>query len=300
MSGGAFVEGFRVPYSPGAVHPGSRREWRRSKIARKAGRASGRARRRLAHARRGNVGRGQQHLQLSYELRQPSRRQFDREYAKCFPPPTTPQGLAQWERGRETVWVHAMNLWRLVCARGQHCDATKPRSRTALQRRGRDRHERHVRRLNIRLEQLGYAALIHRRTPQDQKDYLTLEWRLHRRLRSFDVTHPPGTTNPPLRGRVGCCSRGRDRPISQPEERPPPDSQTTVTEEEEPVRADEVESEIRFTQMKLDAGFGDPEQHRLRLRVLGEVAKIEDPERRQARLLLAMADYESRRRRHGD
>lgn len=168
---------------------------RKREQCRRAGRASGRRRRQLARTRRGNARPGQLTASLSYEPRQPTRQEFDRRYEALWPAPESPQGLAQWLRGRDTAWVHLVGLYRLVLARGQHADTTKPRRAVALASRGRSRSLRTVRRLNLKLEELGYVALLHVRTPQGQRDYLRVEWRLHRRIRPLDVTHPPGTRN---------------------------------------------------------------------------------------------------------
>lgn len=162
---------------------------------RRAGRASGRRRRQLARARRGNARPGQLTAELSYEHRHPSRREFDVRYEQLWPVPETPQGAAQWLRGRETAWAHLVSSYRLVCARGQYCATTKPRRAAALSSRGRPRCPRTVRRLNQKLEAMGYVAFLHRRAPLGKKDYLVCDWRLHRRLRPLDVTHPSGTGN---------------------------------------------------------------------------------------------------------
>lgn len=275
------VYGFRGDYSPGgAIGKTLERQHaaRRRRSARKAGLASGRRRRQLAWRRRGQA--GQPGLELNYPLRQPGRSDFERRYEALWPRPETPQGAAQWERGRETVWEHLMACWRLVAARGQHCRTVKPQRAQALAKRDRPRCPRTIRRLNIKVEQLGYAVFSHWRAPAGRKDCLVVEWRLHRDLCSFDVTPPSGTENPALRA-------GGSPPfqrLTQPEnDSSPPSSaaddlgahagaQRQITEREE------LEARVAFLELKQRMGWGVQPQIRADLRrCRAELQAIRDP-----------------------
>lgn len=216
-------------YSPGGLGPRSRRR----ALARRAGRASGVKRRQLAWARRGHAGNPGRALPLSYELRQPSRAEFDAIYRKHWPEPETAQGAASWRRGRDTVWAHLVASWRLVCATGQHCKTSKPQRAAALANRERPRCPRTIRRANLKLEQMGLAGFSHWRAPKGRKDCLVLEWRLTRRVRSIDVTPASLTVNP---ASLGVHRRPKDRiPPASPAENDPASAGETpkrLTEEE--------------------------------------------------------------------
>lgn len=233
----------------------------RRAAARRAGRASGVKRRQLARARR-RPGPGQQALR--FEHRKLSRREFDDRYEKLWPRPERPTAAVSWAKGRETLWEHQKAVYALVCVRGQHCGTTKGQRAKGLSSRGLARHPRTVRRLNLKLEAMGVAALLHRRKPHPQKDCLAVEWRMTRRLPILRVTPPPGTENPGFaRGfsavhpsRRPRCSTSTDlSPPASPANADPPDepADRPVTEEEQ------LDAQIRFVQLKLDMNFGDPE-----------------------------------------
>ncbi len=268
VTAGRFIHG----YMPG----GHAERSRRRALARHAGLRSGRKRRQLARARRGNVGPGQRHLPLRYEQRQPSRQEFDRDYDRAFPPPESPQGHAQWLIGKETNWQLLMGVWRLVCARGQHCDSTKKRRAIQLESVGRARKTKTVQRHMRRLERLGYVAFHHVRTPPGQLDYSCVEWRLHRRLPPFDVPHPPGTVNPPsTRGFTAVPEdlpqvEGRASPSLSPPASPADDDGAASPPATERER---VEAQIQFVQMRLKFGIGPRDRAQVELFRLREEAK---------------------------
>jgi hypothetical protein len=242
---------FRGAYSPGGAVFSSPRA-----RARRAGLRSGVVRRRRALRRRGiEPGAGSRRLALDYELRRVSRDEFDARYAACWPRPEHPAAAAQWERGRETVWQHVLACYALLCARGQHCRTTNGQRGTALTARGRPRCRRTLQRYSRKLEQMGLASVLHVRRPPGRKDCLAIEWHVTRRLPCL---------SPPLRerGTLGSAEGVPRRPASLPPpaaaESGPPDKPA-----ERPVtRREELEAQIRFQQLKLDAGWRSPAIHR--------------------------------------
>ena len=246
-------------YAPG----GLTRDAARREAARRGGRASGIRRRQLARARRGHAGPGQTTASLSYELQQPSRRTFRLDYERMFPRPERPCAAASWERGREAVWEHLMGSWRLVAARGQHCRTTNGQRGEHLSSRGVPRCRRSVQLYARKLEALGYAGFLHVRKPPGQRDCLSVEWRLTRRLPSSFApplrerrSCPTGIASPPCRQRqqpeIPPASRADDVPPDEPADRP-------GTEEEA------IAAQIRFAQLKLKLGWGVPEELRRRI-----------------------------------
>jgi hypothetical protein len=192
------VEGsYSTPYFPGGQSGKSFEAAKAKRVhdwAVKAGRASGIARRALSAARR-KAGAGQIRLRIEHIPNRPDRDRHRAAYERVVLPPSTPQGLAQWERGRETNYELALSVWYLIKRRGQYCDTTKPRSSKALHKRNRDRCDKTVQRHMRILERIGYAGFAHVRTPPGQLDYLRVEWRLYRHIPHFDVLHPYGTVN---------------------------------------------------------------------------------------------------------
>jgi hypothetical protein len=250
---------FACGYAPGGLSPRARRR----ENARRAGRLSGRARRKTAWARRGIApGPGSRRLKLTYDHRQPSRTEFDRDYSREFPEPDSHQGAAMWQKGRQTCWELLMDTWRLRCARGQYCDTTKPRRARQLEARGRGRCEKTVQRHMRRLERLGYVRFVWIRTQVDQLDYLRVEWRLHRRFTSLNVLHPPGTENPGFAGGFSAVPQKPDPAIN---DLSPPPAAADVGPPDKPAERpgterEDLESQIRFVQLKLDMSFGGSAQ----------------------------------------
>lgn len=149
---------FNGDYSPGGL---SGRALRRAR-ARRAGIASGAARRKLSRGKREPRMRSRDHaLALAYTHRQLDRKRFDELFEREWPRPVHGPAASAWERGRETLWQHYIGIFRLYRARGQHSRTTNAQRGAALAGRGRPRCRRQVQRLHRRLEQMGVALLGH-------------------------------------------------------------------------------------------------------------------------------------------
>ena len=168
---------FSGDYSPGGLTDRGKRRSR----ARRAGIASGVARKRLARGRRPPRRRTRQEaLNLSYPHRQLTRKDFACRYEITFPPPLHPPARASWESGLETVWLEYVLTWRLYRARGQHCGTVNRDRAAALSSRGRPRARRSVQRAHRRLEAMGVACYLHERrggSMPGNKDRLVVEIR---------------------------------------------------------------------------------------------------------------------------
>lgn len=273
---------FSPGYGPGGLTTASRRKH----SSRLAGLASGRKRRQLALARRGNARPGQTTGSLSYELRQPSRREFDTRYDDLYPRPERPCAATAWERGRQAVWEELMGSWRLLRARGQHCRTTNGQRGQALSLRGTPRCRRSIQLYHRKLEELGFASYLHVRKPDPNRDCLSIEWRFTARLRS--------SFSPPLRERRTCPTGRGSPPCSQlpntsippatPAGDEPPDkpaARPDTTEKEQggssfspPLTpAERIASEVRFVQLKLQVGLGPARELRERLADLEALAR---------------------------
>lgn len=230
---------------------------RRASHSRRAGRvggvASGVARRRLAHKRRGNKpGPNTRSLALTYELRRLSRREFDELYLKAFPLPERPTALASYERCREAVWQHVGSLYALLAVQGQHCKTTQPRRRVGLAHRGVTRCVRTLYSYNRRLEAMGIAKVIHYKTPPGKLDCLSVEWHVTRRL-TCRVATP--TENPFLR-------KGGSPPQSTATALVPPPTAADLGPPDKPAELPVTDDEqhaarVRFLQLRLRFPFGD-------------------------------------------
>lgn len=255
---------FRGDYSPGGLGPKTLARIRRERArerARRAGIASGVARRRRGgRPRQRNRSRGEA-LALAYRHRQLTRARFDALYEARFPRPEHPPAAAAWQKGRDTLWTHYLSVWRLYRACGQHARTTNGQRGAALSSRGRPRCRRTIQRLNRRCAELGLALFVHRRdqgaTP-GRRDCLVVEIRTPH---AQHVTPPAGAGAVPSRDEAPALPAPSTPPASAGcAGRVPPDGGGQRQAATPPVTwKEQLEAEIRFQQLKLDAGWPQPQ-----------------------------------------
>lgn len=257
------VSGFRADYAPGGSI-GARRRSMARRNGRKGGLRSAARRRQLSSGHRSAIRHRsrQTAMALAYRHRQLGAVEIRRRYEEAFPRPERPSAALSWEKGRETFVLYVRTLWRLYRACGQHCGTTKDQRATAMKNAGLPRCPRTIRRLNQKLEALGLGALLHARkggaTP-GRKDHLVLEIRTPMKSR---VTLPPegGSSKPPPSSELAAAAPRRQKlsepgPALSPPATPADDLGRPSAPEQPITRQHELEAAIRFTQMKVDAGF---------------------------------------------
>jgi hypothetical protein len=130
---------------------------RRRLIARKAGLASGRARRKTCDPGKRRV--SQRELALNFRVKLIGRAEFE-ERERAW---REQRGLRPSSRGLETSWVHYRCRTRLYKAKGQGFCTTNGQSAQAITQAGRARCERTMRRQDAKLAEMGLLKRFHDR-----------------------------------------------------------------------------------------------------------------------------------------
>lgn len=253
-------------YSPGGLTERARRRNLARRNGRKGGLASGVKRRQLAKRAPRSRCRGEA-LALRYPHRQLSRRQFNTRYERAFGRPEWPAAAVQWERGRDTEWLHYTLLWRCYRAGGQHFKTTKPQRSQALLARERGRCPRQVQRLNRRLEQMGLLMTTPLRRGgwrDGRKDVLVVEIRTPPPIACLPA--PSGQSEPSPRREVLTAApekvtENRGAEPSTASVAPPSAADTAPPDKpaERPgTERAELERHRDFLQLKLASGWDSP------------------------------------------
>lgn len=195
---------FRDGYHPA----GTTTAYKRRVAARKAGYASGRARRARSTCRRPPRPRSGQHaLALAYKQPGISRQAFDVAYELEHPFPDTAPDVAgwQWLRGRETAWKIVQALERWWRSQGQHFAFTNAQLLATAGRLGLALSIRQLQRVRGLLAAFGYGVAAHVRrggAAAGNRDYLRFErrWTGRRRPVCMSVMPPTGAGALPLQG----------------------------------------------------------------------------------------------------
>lgn len=245
---------FAGDYSPGGL---TERAARRAR-ARHAGRRSGISRRRWARVRRGYQP-GQLDARLEWKIRHVDRAEFDARYAQQISTrPSRPSAAVQWERRREAVWQHCVSSEALVRARGQHIGTTRERRAIGLKQRGIDGRSkgdmkcvRTIYTYNQLLCAMGIAGFQHVRAPRGHRDYLRVEWRMHRRL-GISLCRQPGGTGDSAKQRVPRRTSTPSIPPPAAADPDPPDkpAERPATDEEQ------LAAQVRFLEAQQRFGIG--------------------------------------------
>lgn len=184
---------YRGGYAPG----GLTEHGRRRRAARRAGLASGRARR--ARSPKGPRVTRQAALALKYPVRRVSRQRFEERYRECC---EKVWKIRFHQAGFLTAWELYQADRRLFDACGQDCLTTNAQRGAALANRGRARCRRSVQLTRRRLADMGLEAWHHvrrsgpRRIP-GQLDCLRLRMVYRGIFRSKDCTPPSGAPSIP-------------------------------------------------------------------------------------------------------
>lgn len=204
-----YVSSYRPGYPGGKSQAVLRRE-----AARKAGFASGVARRRASTCRRQPRARtGQEALALRYSIRQVGRDEFERLYrAMCEREeiPFDPRGL----RSTLELYRQQMTAYR---AQGQDWETTNAQMARGMELRGRARCRRTVQRLRKRLVLMGLIAYAHvRRSGRLRIPGKMDTLRVRCLCAKANVTPPPGAGASPFGTHSLLLSRQRQKTLSPP------------------------------------------------------------------------------------
>lgn len=241
------------------------RQRRFKDYCRAGGKASGRKRRQLAKGKRPPRTRDrEQALNLAYRRRQFARWQFNILYRRTYP--------TGYTNGCETLWQHYEGNFKLYRVLGQHFRTTNAQRAAYLANKHRPRCRRTVQRLNRRLGEMGLAKVSwykdQRATP-GHKDCLVVEI-CSPRIKN--VT-PPSGAGADAHTSLRSCSphdetSARDGGNGTNDLSPPAAPAETEAATPPVTERDQVEQQLRFLQLKLDAGFGDPSVIRATMRHL--------------------------------
>jgi hypothetical protein len=143
--------------SEAAAHGYGGKGARRRAVARKAGLASGRARRRMCDPQTRRV--KQRELALNFRVKVIGRVEFEERDAAR----RERLGIRPSSRGLETLWVHYRCRVRLYKAKGQGFCTTNGQSAQAITSAGRARCERTMRRADAALCEMGLLRRFHDR-----------------------------------------------------------------------------------------------------------------------------------------
>ena len=194
------MSGFKA-YSPGGQTTAALRR----QAARKAGIASGVARRRRSTCKRRPRPRSGQHaLAVAYKQPGISRKAFDVAYELEHPFPDGPDVAGwQWLRGRETAWIIVQALERWWRSQGQHFAFTNAQLVVTMGKLGLALSIRQLQRVRGLLAAFGYGVAAHVRrggAAAGNRDYLRFErrWTGRRRDVCMSVMPPTGAGASPF------------------------------------------------------------------------------------------------------
>lgn len=266
-------EPVRAPFAGDYMPAGQTSRQMRRIRARKAGVASGVARRQRSTRKPPARARSRQEaLALRYRIRQVSEAEFERLYvAMC-----ERDGLPFDRRGLNSTLALYRAQVTAYRAQGQDYETTNSQAARALEKRGRARCRRTVQRLRKRLVAMGLIVYHHvkrsgsRRIP-GQMD--TLRVRLLCPGKA-NVTLPPGARAGLVPHPALALSESENKERTRTALSPPPPSSAAENEKpappagtergteeaEELGEAAELERQLQFVELKLSIGFGDRER----------------------------------------